>query len=253
MKASLARLLIALVLWPHLGDAQEVTAPKDVIEKLKQQPVGETRKATVVPVTGSDNAGSQVAASDAGKLRSLQTLIEQVEENKGAQAGTVKATSAKGATVTLRHDLTKVRENFPSITQAPFGSALSEIITGPDKTVADTSATVEYTAKNSANAVEQVVSIKSKDSVAANAFSSGPQPVTLKVMNADLVASQIPTDGPEPPVKVQVGAETKELKVGEVSRFGAFDVKILASGNRSGKKSYEGLPYVLRLQVMPMQ
>jgi hypothetical protein len=256
MKVPVAGRLAALgafVLWPQLGIAQDITAPKDVLDKLKQQPTGEMRKATVVPATSAGNAGSPAIVSDAGKLRSVQTLLEQVEEIRGAQVGTIRATSAKGATINLRHDLTKARANFSLITEAPFGSALSDTNISSENLIANTPATVEYRAKNSADAVEKVVSIKSKNSVAANAFSSGPQPVTLKVQNANLVASQVSTSEPEPRVKVQVGDETRELKVGEVSQFGAFEVRILASANRSAKKTYEGLPYVLRLQVMPLQ
>ncbi|WP_076866174.1 hypothetical protein [Bradyrhizobium mercantei] len=209
---------------------------------------------TIVPGSGPDaTAGAPLNPADRDKARRIQDLLEQVEVSRGAQAGTVKATSTKGATINLQHDLTKIRNNFQAVTDAPFGSALSEITIGPEKTVANTPANVEYRSTDRANGVERIVSIKSKNSVAANAFRSGQQPVTLKVENAGLIASQIPSNEPLLPVKVQVGDQTRELKVGDVSRFGSFDVTVLASSNRSAKQTYEGQPYVLRLQVMPVQ
>lgn len=241
-------LLPALASGAH---AQDISAPSDVLDKLKQQEAGETRKATVVPAPSVGNAGA--GATDAAKLRSVQMLIEQVEENRGAQAGTVKAMSNKGATISLQHDLTKIRQNFQTISDAPFGSSLMQFQAMSGQSTAVTPANVEYRAKNTADAVEQVTAIKSKNSVAANAFVSGRQPLSLKVQNADLMASQVASDAPEPTVKVQVGGETRELNVGDVSRFGGFEVKVLASANRSGKKTYEGLPYALRIQVMPVQ
>jgi hypothetical protein len=249
-----AAIVVLYAFGSHAGNAQDVSAPSDVLDRLKQQPASETRKATTVVVPNTESGGASIEGSQAGRQRSLETLLEQVEANKGAQQGTVKPLAGKGATLNLQHDLTKVRANFSSITQAPFASALSDLhVDLQQATQAVTPATVEYRAKNNSDAVEQVVSVKSKNSIAANAFVSGLQPVTLSVENARLTASQDPTGAPEPGVTVRVGDEAREMKVGDVGQFGAFDVRILASVNRTGKKNYEGLPYALRIQVMPLQ
>jgi hypothetical protein len=258
MKTCQSAIFAILVGWCVLSNpvsAQTVTVPGDVLEKLQQQPPAEVRKMTVVPGPQSSPVSERpsVSAADIDKMRSLQNLLEQVETNSGAQAGTLKAIAGKGTTVSLQHDLGKVRQNYSPITDAPFGAALSELALSPEKAVANTSATVEYNTKYVADTVEQVVSIKSKDTVAANAFTSGERPVSLKVVNANLIASQIPSAEGQLAVNVQVGAETRKLNVGDVSRFGNFNVTILASANRSSKVTYEGLPYVLRLQVMPVR
>jgi len=65
--------------------------------------------------------------------------------------------------------------------------------------------------------------------------------------------SQIPSTESQLAVNVRVGGETRKLNVGEVTQFGNFDVTILASANRPSNTSYECLPYVLRLQIMPVR
>jgi hypothetical protein len=243
--------LLAWVSGATGGLAQSDSVPKDIMDKLQKQPPAEERKMTVAPTTAPATAGSGQQAAEADKLRSLQNLLQQVERSRGAPFGTIKAVPGKDNTVSLQHDLAKVRENYSALTDAPFGEALSGFAS--DSPVANTSAVVEYNTRDVHDFAEKIVSIKAKDSVAANAFASGERPVSLKIANAKLSASQIPAVGEQLAVHVEVGTEMRTLNVGDVSRFANFEVTILASSNRSGKRSYEGLPYVLRLQVMPLQ
>jgi hypothetical protein len=233
--------------------AQSVELPKDVLEKLSQQPPTESRRSTVLPIPQpSAVKGADASAIDADKMRSVNDLLEQVESNRRAQSGTVKAFGA-GAQIKLQHDLTKVRENFDTITEAPFGEALSGVTADFKGATVTTPATVEYRTTNTPDVAEKIVAIKTKNTVAASAFGSGEQPVSLRVNNAGLSAAQIAGPESELPVNVQVGSDVRQMKAGDVGRFGNIEVRILASSNRSNKIGREGLPYALRLQVMPAQ
>src|SRR5258707_7747578 len=77
---------------------QGADVPKDVLDKLQQQPPAQMREMTVVPNSqNSPNPGANAGASaDVDKLRSVRDLLEQVENNKGAETGTIKAIGAGG-------------------------------------------------------------------------------------------------------------------------------------------------------------
>jgi hypothetical protein len=247
--------LMSIVGWIAVSSAalaQDIAVPKDVLDRLQQQAPTEQRKLTVAPDISPSAASAQQSA-DADKMRSVQNLLEQVEKSKGAQAGTLKAIAEKGTAFSLQHDLGKIRENYSALAEAPFGKALSGFAFDSTVGVATSPAAVEYKTKDSHDSFEKIVSIKSKAAVAANAFASGERPVSLKVANANLTASQIPSTAAQLAVNVKVGGETRKLNVGDVSRFENFEVTVLASANLSGKPNAEGFPYVLRLQVMPLQ
>jgi hypothetical protein len=195
--------------------------------------------------------GAQTAA-DEDRLRSLQDLLEQVESIKGAQTGTVKAIGANAGQVLLQHDLTKVRQNYSKLTEAPLGELLTGFASDSAPT-ATTRAPFEYTNHHGYDSAVRIVSIKSLNSVAANAFTSGEKPVSLEVKNANLVARQVPGPESQLPVNVRVGEIIRQLKVGDASRFGNIDVTSLASNNNSSKLNREGPAYALRVQIMPAQ
>jgi hypothetical protein len=242
--------VIGAFLGLHPGvSAQDLTGNGNAIERLKQQPSSETRRITVAPQETKQDA---TVSADLTKLREVQLLLEQVEENRGALNGTLMAAPALKGNIMLRRDLDKIRKSFPDIKASPFGSVRIMKSLSGNPAIAESPAKVEYKSNETPTAAERIVSIKSSDSIAANAFSSGRQPVTLSVPDAGLTASQVVSSDAEPIVRVQVGGRTQEIKSGGVGRFGNFDVHILASLNRSSKASYEGAPYVLRLQVMPL-
>jgi hypothetical protein len=205
----------------------------------------------MIDSSGSVPPGAGASAENADKMRSVEDLLEQLENSKGAQAGTVRAVGKRGG-VSLQHDLAKIHENYPELTDAPFGEVFSKLLPNSDAKVATTPAAVEYRTKNAPDSKGEIVSNRSKKSVAANEFTSREKPVTLRVNNGKLLATQVSGIESQLPVKIKMGDETRELNVGEVSRFDNFDVTILASSNNSTKPGREG-PYAPRLQIMPVQ
>jgi hypothetical protein len=223
---------------------QNVEIPKEIMDKLQSPQQAEARKITVVPAA---EPRFQSSAAD------IAHLLAQVESIRGAPSGTIRAIDSKGGTISIQYDLPKVHETFGKPESAPFGKGRSDFRSGSKNKTVSIPVLVEYRVKDTSDYSEKVVSIKSITEVAANASASGNQPLSLKVNNADLSATQIPGAETQLSVNVVVGREARRMKVGEVSRFGKIEVTILTSSNYSTKASREGPPYSLRLLVMPVQ
>jgi hypothetical protein len=237
--------------------AQANPAGSSTIEMLRQQPSNETRRRTIVP-SAADGTGVPGAAappsSDADKLERVQRLIEEMEQRRGAERGTIKVRPAQHDGVRLEHDLDKMSRNFSAGVETPFGGSALLFPTPLGLDAGVTSADVEYRVNNDRTTGEQVIAVKRSGDVLGTAFRSGESPVSVEVRSVGLTAMQIPGSTPELPVAVTVGQETRQMAPGETARFGNIEVQVQTSANRSSAKPYlEGPPYAVRLQVRSVQ
>jgi hypothetical protein len=225
----------------------------------QQNPV-EMRRKTVVPIPlpgageGEAALSTPASAQEADKLKRVQRLIEDLESRRGSTPGTVKARPTQDGGISLEHDLSKLRGNFSSFVRSPFGGDVPPLPVSPNLTAVVTPAEIEYRVEQSHQGGEQVVAVRSSGDVAATAFKSGEGPVSLEVATVGLTARQIEGTGEELPVSVTVGDQSRQLRPGDVTRFGNLEVVIQASSNKSSKRSsIEGPPYALRLRIQTAQ
>jgi len=227
-------------------------------EKLQQQNPVDARQRTVVPIPAQAGAGEAALAvptdlQQLDKVRRVQRLIDDLERRRGAAVGTVKALPAEGGGVRLEHNLSKVRQNLTASGASPFGGASVAAVTSdatPSASALIAPADVEYRVEQFHAGAEQVVGIRSQGEVVAAAFKSGEAPVSVEVKTAGLTARQIEGSSQELPVEIKVGGESRQLRAGEVGKFGNIEVVIQASSNKSAQRGQiEGAPYALRLQL----
>lgn len=235
----------------------EMSAP--LRERLQQQNSMDTRRRTIAPVPVQAGAGEAALSvptnpQETDKLRRVQRLIEDMEKRRGTAPGTVKVRSAPDGALRLEHDVSKTRGNLSTFGASPFGGDLGAMSGMPNVSAVMTSAEVEYRVEQTHTGGEQVVGIRASDDVAATAFKSGEAPVSLEVTTARLTAQQVEGAAEELPVNVRVGDDSRQMRAGDVARFGNVEVVIQASSNRSAQKLLiEGAPYALRLQVRSVQ
>jgi hypothetical protein len=235
-----------------IGMCRADDLPQSVKERLQNQVPAEKRTITVVPDTLPEVSITAIG-QDPEQSKSFQDLLDQVETRKGGQPGTVKILQNKNGELNLQFDLSKIQKSFPNLKQVPFGLNATESVSESGAPSVTAPVTPEYRTEDGRGSVQKIVAIKSKDIVAANAFASGVKPVSLRIEKANLVAAQIPSLQAHLAVNVRVGDESHEMNVAEVRRFGNMDVTILASSNATNSPGREGLPYSLRVQVMPAQ
>ena len=226
------------------------------LDKLRQQPPVDVRQKATVPsanpsVGGAPPGGPDLPPIDPqqqDKMMRVQKLIEDFEGSRGAAPGTIKVAPAGNGGLELRLDLFKARNNFFAMGKSPFAttSSLPDI---PNVNAIVTPADLEYRMTGGADGGEQVVGVKAGDDIAANAFKSGNEPVTLHVDTANLTAQQVAGPDKQLAVNVQANGESRQMQSGDVAKFGTTEVTVLSSANYSGVKSAEGPPYSLRLKI----
>jgi hypothetical protein len=209
--------------------------------RLEQQPAFEARR----PVVSSDAGRGPSPAENAAKLRRVQQLLSSIERDRGLAPGTVTVNRVLGGSVTLQYDVQKLRDASSKHIAPPFSA---DIVTDATRPYVETVGELEYRSTRAAHQVDEVVALKAGREVAVQAFRSGDTVASLE-MKGVLSARQSDGPGPELPVLVTVGRESRELRTGNVARLGNLEVRILKSSNNRARAHREGPPYVLRLEA----
>lgn len=182
----------------------------------------------------------------------MERGVSVVEDARGLKLGTVTAAQAEGNSVLLRYDFNDLPDSSLKTLKLPFAVGIDSILRLRRSNFEQT-ADVEY--KNDLKPFvggEQLIVLSRDGEIAADAYRSGREPVALEVRAASLSARQIPGSETQLPVTVRVGSQTIQMSQGQVVQFGAIEVRVRLSSNRSGEgPRIEGAPYSLDLAIRP--
>ena len=214
-------------------------------ELLKGSAAVEARTLTTVDATDG------LPAAEVAKKVAVDDVLRDLEARTGAESGAV-VFRASGARGYLSFDPAKTRRSPLLASRLPFAGSAGGAPEGI-KSV-DIGTSVEFRSETTRAGADQVVAIKSGDTLAARAHKTGDAPVTVEIKSASLVARQVPGATPRLAVSVTVGGQTQVLAVGDVREIGKYEVEIERSANLSNRppEEIEGPVYGLALRVRPV-